>query len=105
MLLKEENIHVFLIQETKLIKKDKDPKIPGYTTLKKDRKQTRANEENRGGGLIIGIRHDTPFKEIKTAVNTPNDKRTESTSVEIPTGPHKKIRITNVYIPPPNKST
>ena len=66
LLLKEENIHVFLIQETKLIKKDKDPKIPGYTTLRKDRKQTLSNEENRGGGLIIGIRHDTPFKEIKT---------------------------------------
>lgn len=55
MLLKEENIHVFAIQETKMIKKDKDPKIRGYTSLRKDRKQTLANEENRGGGLIIGM--------------------------------------------------
>ena len=33
LLLKEEEIHVFLIQETKMIKKDKDPKIPGYSIL------------------------------------------------------------------------
>lgn len=38
-------------------------------------------------------------------VNTPNDKHTESLSVEIPTAPRKKLRITNVYIPPPNTST
>ena len=99
LLLKEE------VQETKMIKKDKDPKIPGYSILRKDRTQSLVNEENRGGGLIIGIRHDTPFKEIKQDISTPNDKHTESMGVEIPTAPHKKIRLTNTYIPPPNTSS
>ena len=105
LLLKEEDIDVFLLQETKMIDSDKKPKIPGYSVLISNRTQTRGNEENRGGGLMIGIRHDTPYKEIDLKIGKNPDNHTESMSIEIPTAPHKKLRLTNVYIPPANTST
>ena len=43
MLLKEEDIQIFLIQETKLIMKDKTPEISGYTVQRKDRTQFLGN--------------------------------------------------------------
>ena len=46
MMLKEENIEVFLIQETKMIGKDKLPKVPGFSVLRQDRTQLVGNEEN-----------------------------------------------------------
>ena len=67
-LLKDEDIGIFLIQETKHIPKDKLPKIPGYTPLRRDRTQLIGNEKNRGGGLLIGIRKDIPFKEINIEI-------------------------------------
>ena len=59
LLLKEEDTDVFLLQETKMIESDKKPKIPGYSLLISNRTKTRVNEENGGGGLMVGIRHDT----------------------------------------------
>ena len=105
LLLKEENIDVFLIQETKLITTDKLPNVPGYTVLRQDRTQRIGNEDNRGGGLITGIRHDTPYKEVNLDIRKAPDKHTECMTVEIPIAPHKKLRLTNVYIPPSNTST
>ena len=45
-------------QEIKLIKKDKSPKIPGYTLVREDRKQPKGKENDRGGSLLIGVRMD-----------------------------------------------
>ena len=44
----EMNVDIFLIQETKLVKKDKTPTFPGYTILRKDRRQFKGKENNRG---------------------------------------------------------
>ena len=57
MLLKEEDIAVFLIQETKMIKSDKTPTVPGYTIRRQERSQLVGNEKNRGGGLGHKERH------------------------------------------------
>ena len=103
VLLKERKIDVFLIQETKLITKDKLPKIPGYTIPpRQDRVQLVGNEKNRGGGLLIGIKNDCPFKEIHIEIREDPDTFTEWMSIEIPTTVKKKIRLTNIYIPPSN---
>ena len=101
MILKEEDIEIFLVQETKTILKDK-VNIPGYTLRRKDRTQLVGNEENRGGGLLIGIRKDIPYKDVYEKVNTDLDKHTELNAVEIPMTPHHKLRLTNIYIPPDN---
>ena len=98
--LKDQEIDVFLLQETKLIKKDKSPKIPGYTLVREDRKQPKGKENDRGGGLLIGVRDTIPFKEVKLNRPGKKDSITEWQTVEIPTSEKEKIRLTNVYVPP-----
>ena len=78
LLLKEEDTDVFLLQETKMIESDKKPKIPGYSILIGNCTQTRGNEENRGGGLMVGICHDTPYKEIDLKIGKNPENHIES---------------------------
>ena len=100
---KKWKVDVFLIQETKMTSKEcKDNKlvIPGYTLVHKPRKQTKGSENNRGGGLLTGIRNTIPYSEIQDInVRDDNDAITEWLTVEIPTGNGGKWRISNVYIP------
>ena len=101
--LKQHEIDVFLFQETKLIKNDKTPKFPGYTIERKDRDQPKGKEKDRGGGLLIGVRKTIPYKHLeKMNIKGVKDHITEAQSIEIPTTNGKKIRITNVYVPPHN---
>ena len=86
-------IDVFLLQETKLGKKNKTPSLPGYTIKRKDR-------DMYGGGLIIGIRDCIPFKMAHIDLRGEGDSITESMTIEIPTTKGQKLRLTNVYIPP-----
>ena len=65
LFLKKAKVDIFLVQETKMIQKDKLPVFPGYTLLSKPRKQPRGKENNRGGGLITGIRNTIPFREVE----------------------------------------
>ena len=102
--LKEKSIDLFLIQETKIIEKDKknpiENKFPGYRVLKKNREQVKGKDNNRGGGLLIGIKENVPFRRVKLDIDVFEDNITESMTVEIPTKDKQKLRITNVYIPP-----
>ena len=88
-----------------MIASDKLPKIPGYTIpSRQDRTQLVGNEKNRGGRLLVGIKNDCPFKEVHFEIveDTNNDSFTEWLTIEIPTTAKKKIRLTNIYIPPTN---
>jgi len=98
--IKKEEIDIFLIQETKLIPKDKTPKIPSYTIKRQDRPQKKGRESNRGGGLITGIRKSIPFRVSRTEFAGKEDDISEWLSVEIPLKDNQKLRLTNVYIPP-----
>ena len=98
--LKEYKISVALIQETKLIKSDKKPVIPGYTVRRKDRIQPKGKEKDRGGGLLIVIKNNIPYKESPLVLASDGDKTAESRTIEIPTENDKMLRITNLYIPP-----
>jgi len=62
--IKKNNIDIFLIQETKLVRNDKTPKIPGFTIERRDRLQQKGKEKDRGGGLITGIRKTIPYKSV-----------------------------------------
>ena len=95
----EKNVDVFLIQETKLVKKDNTPTFSGYTVLRRDRWQLKGKENNRGGGLLIGVREKIPFREAKLDLRGEEDEITESLTIEIPRSEEQKLRITNVYIP------
>jgi hypothetical protein len=67
--IKEHEVDIFLIQETKMIKSDKIPQFPGYTIMSKPRHQVAGDESNRGGGLLTGVRNTVPYKEIRTNSN------------------------------------
>ena len=83
-----------------MISSDKPRNIPGYAIIRRDREQKRGKENNRGGGLLIGIKETTPYREIYNDLRGPDDEITEWITVEIPTSNSQKIRITNMYIPP-----
>lgn len=97
--VKKHDIDVFLIQETKLTKKDATPKFPGYTVKRKDRAQPKGKETDRGGGLPTGIRKTIPYKNLEKH-NIRGDHITEGQEIEIPTQNRQKIRITNIYVSP-----
>ena len=83
-----------------MITADKLPKIPGYTIPpRQDRTQLVGNEKNRGGGLLIGVKNDCPFKEVHIEIREDPDTFTEWMATEIPATANKKLRLTNIYIP------
>merc|ERR1712045_1073849 len=53
--IKQHEIDIFLLQETKLVKNDETPRFPGFAVERKNREQPPGEEDNRGGGLMMGI--------------------------------------------------
>ena len=98
--LQDKKVDIFVLQETKLIPADKTPKFPGYTVIRQDRPQLKGKEKNRGGGVLTGIKDDVPFRRVKMNLKVIEDTITESITIEVPTHDGRKIRVTNVYIPP-----
>ena len=98
--LREKKVDIFVLQETKLIPKDETPKIHGYTLIRQDRPQLKGKEKNRGGGVLTGIKDDIPFRRVHLDIKVREDKITESITIEVPTHDGRKIRVTNVYVPP-----
>ena len=97
--LHKHDIHIAVIQETKLRPKHKTPKFPGYTTLRLDRRR------GEGGGLLTLVHKDIPFTHTtsQTLANMPYDTITELQSTRIRL--HKQdINIHNIYIPPTSSS-
>ena len=62
--IKKHKVDIFLIQETKMTAKCLVPTIPGYVIINKPREQAKGTENNRGGGLITGIRSTIPYSEV-----------------------------------------
>ena len=68
--------------------------------IREDRKQNKGKEKARGGGLMIGVKDNIPFKVTKINIRGRKDDITEWQTIEIPTHDGNKIRLTNTYIPP-----
>jgi ribonuclease HI/exonuclease III len=98
--LKDHKPSLVLLQETKLIKKDRTPTFQHYTTIRRDRFQPVGKEKNRGGGLLILILKKIGYTTSTLKISADEDNTTEAQTIEIPTGDNGKLRITNIYIPP-----
>ena len=95
------NIHIALLQETKLRQTHKTPAIKHYTPLRRDKRQ------GEGGGLITLIHHTiryTDTTDITQNLNNP-DITVETQSIRISTRHTQYINIINIYIPPDTSPT
>ena len=102
LLLTEENIDVAVIQETRLHPSIKTPEIKDYASARQDRQtQTSTKSKLVGGGLIIYVKNDIPFKNIASYL-LPN---IETQTIKIYLSKTKDLTITNIYIPQRNAST
>ena len=90
--LQDYKIDVALIQETKLTKKSATPAIFGYASVRGDRK----GAEFPGGGLLIYIKDDIPFKSNGHCQRG----TTEVLSISVKSTLKKWTTIYNIYIPP-----
>ena len=90
--VKDNDIDVITIQETKLQTKHKTPKITGFSAIRKDRKT------GNGGGLLMYIKENITFSE------TSIDQKINQSHIELQTCKlhlnNKEINLANIYIPP-----
>ena len=93
--LQRRDVHVALIQETKLQASSKTPTFPGYTSLRRDR------TGGAGGGLLTLISKNVPFTNITEQIiaTLPQDTTLEIQSIKIRVG-NKDYVLHNIYIPP-----
>ncbi|XP_076062668.1 uncharacterized protein LOC143037903 isoform X1 [Oratosquilla oratoria] len=100
--LKQHNIHIAILQETKLRHSHKTPSFHNYTTIRQDR------TDGNGGGLITLIHHSICFVDTSatTKILLPTtDNTTETQSIRIRTGNNSTLTIVNMYIPPQSSPT
>ena len=83
---------VAAIQETKLKLGSKDPKVPGYTILRRDRPDGRD-----GGGLAFLVHSSVKFTPIDTSFNSDPHLELQAISATINGAP---IEVYNAYCPP-----
>ena len=95
--LKVHRVDICCIQETKLRPKHRTPTIDGYSTIRKDRC------EGLGGGLIMFVKEDIPYREIH--INCRPDSTLEIQRIEINTKTDGKLTFCNVYCPPHRGTT
>ena len=95
MRMKELDIDVAIIQETKLKKADRSPTLPGYASIRCDRPG-----ESTGGGLLSFIRHSLIFREDSRRTTTADAVTPEVSSFYVKVARHRWLNIVNCYLPP-----
>ena len=81
---------IILIQESKLRSADKDPKITGYETVRKDR------DVGMWGGLVTFIKDDIPFIAVNHALGLPESKL-EALIIDVNPASLHRMTCVNVY--------
>ena len=84
--LKENDIHIAAIQETKLTNKSKEPNTGEYTLVRNDR------SKNKGGGLAFLIHKTINFQRLPINLQ---DEHIEIQAISV-----DNLNIINIYIPP-----
>jgi retron-type reverse transcriptase len=88
--LRDNNIKIAALQETKLDPLSPSPTFKNYTVIRKDRNQY-------GGGVAFLVHHSIQYHNLNNPL--PNDPHLEALAIEIPT-PDGNTTITNIYLPP-----
>ena len=91
--MKNLDMDIALIQESKLREKDKTPRIEGYSTVRADRRGPKP-----GGGLISFLKKDIAF-EYRPCWNQMTGN-VESSRLKIRLSKKSWITLHNLYIPP-----
>jgi endonuclease/exonuclease/phosphatase family metal-dependent hydrolase len=97
--LREFDIDVVVLQESKLLEKNRTPQFQGYSAIRRDRHAEGGTGERRGGGLLTYVKEDIPFSAVELS-EAPVGSLLERLCVEIRAGQEGRLRITNVYCPP-----
>jgi len=93
MRMRELDIDVAVIQETKLKKADRSPILPGYASIRRDRPG-----EAAGGGLMSFIKHSLTFREDSR--RSSDIATSEVSSFYVKVTRHRWLKIVNCYLPP-----
>ncbi|MES9973890.1 MAG: reverse transcriptase family protein, partial [Candidatus Thiodiazotropha sp.] len=94
--LERHRVDIACVQETKLLPRDQTPHLKQFTAVRQDRQ---IQGEARGGGLLIYVRKDIPYKVVQR--HQQSNAAFEQLSLDIPTVTDP-IRISNWYLPPAN---
>ena len=96
-LLERENVHVALIQETKLTHSTPTPTLKKYSCLRRDR------PNSRGGGLLTYIHKDLQFvdttADCSSLLHLSTTDPMELSSIKLQHA-NRLLNIINIYIPP-----
>ena len=90
-------IDIIMIQESKLRSLDKDPRIAGYSTVRKDR------DVGMGGGLVTFIKEDIPFITVNHSHGLP-DSKLEALIIDLNPATLHRMTCVNVYRPPSRRA-
>ena len=92
--LRQHNVGICCLQETKLKEGDRwPPSFPGYNLIRQDR------QSRSGGGLATLVRHDISYVDVALPPQLANDNLIELQGIQIHPD-STPIAILNVYIPP-----
>ena len=90
-------IDIIMIQESKLRSLDKDPRISGYSTIRKDR------DVGMGGGLVTFIKEDIPLIAVNHSHGLP-DSKLEALIIDLNPATLHRMTCVNVYRPPSSRA-
>ena len=94
-LVREVDVDVVLVQESKLCSDERTPNLPGFAVARKDRPTG-----PRGGGLLTFVRGSLSFREVVAFREGEAPGTLEALAVEILTGRKQRFTVVNVYAPP-----
>ena len=90
--LRDKNILIACVQETKLTATSALPAFPNYAVIRRDRLR------GRGGGLIILVHHSITYQELPDTI-LPGDSVAERQTIAVEVN-GATLTICNIYIPP-----
>ena len=96
---KEQDIDIFLLQETKLQPPRPDPHLEGYVTIRQDRPLPPGGRGARGGGLLTLVKEDIPYRLVDTFLDG-GGAGMEGLAVEIQLSQGRSFTLVNIYRPP-----
>ena len=97
--VREFEVDIVLIQESKLQAKHRTPQLQGYSVVRRDRGSRGGYQEARGGGLLTYVKEDIPYTVVELA-EASDESLLERLSVQLRTGMEGAVRVVNVYCPP-----